>query len=35
MLRPTDIADIFVWLLDRPRRMHIPNITVTPWTGAG
>lgn len=33
MLRPTDISDIFVWLLDRPRHMHIPNITVTPWTG--
>jgi NADP-dependent 3-hydroxy acid dehydrogenase YdfG len=33
MLRPSDISDIFVWLLDRPRHMHIPNITVTPWTG--
>lgn len=33
MLRASDIADIFVWLLDRPRRMHVPNITVTPWTG--
>ncbi|MBX3537440.1 MAG: SDR family oxidoreductase [Chelatococcus sp.] len=33
MLRPSDIADIFVWLLDRPRHMHIPDITVTPWTG--
>lgn len=33
MLRPSDIADILVWLLDRPRHMHIPNITVTPWTG--
>jgi NADP-dependent 3-hydroxy acid dehydrogenase YdfG len=33
MLRPTDIADIFVWLLARPRHMHIPDITVTPWTG--
>ncbi|MBS7700758.1 MULTISPECIES: SDR family oxidoreductase [unclassified Chelatococcus] len=33
MLRPSDIADIVVWLLDRPRHMHIPDITVTPWTG--
>jgi NADP-dependent 3-hydroxy acid dehydrogenase YdfG len=33
MMRPADIADILVWLLDRPRRLHIPNITVTPWTG--
>ncbi len=33
MMRPSDIADIFVWLLERPRRLHIPNITVTPWTG--
>ena len=33
MLRPSDIADIFVFLLERPRYMHIPDITVTPWTG--
>jgi NADP-dependent 3-hydroxy acid dehydrogenase YdfG len=33
MLRPSDISDILVWLLERPRHMHIPNITVTPWTG--
>lgn len=33
MMRPADIADIFMWLLERPRRLHIPNITVTPWTG--
>jgi NADP-dependent 3-hydroxy acid dehydrogenase YdfG len=33
MLRPSDISDILVWLLNRPRHMHIPNITVTPWTG--
>jgi NADP-dependent 3-hydroxy acid dehydrogenase YdfG len=33
MLRPSDIADIFVFLLQRPRHMHIPDITVTPWTG--
>jgi len=33
MLRPSDISDILIWLLDRPRHMHIPNITVTPWTG--
>ena len=33
MLRPSDISDILVWLLERPRYMHIPNITVTPWTG--
>ena len=31
MLRPSDIADIFVWLLERPRHMHIADITVTPW----
>jgi NADP-dependent 3-hydroxy acid dehydrogenase YdfG len=35
MLRPSDIAEIFVWLLDRPSRLHIPNITVVPWPGAG
>jgi NADP-dependent 3-hydroxy acid dehydrogenase YdfG len=35
MLRPTDIADIFVWLLERPKHLHIPDITVTPWTGIG
>lgn len=33
MLRPGDIADIFAWLLQRPRHLHIPDITVTPWTG--
>ena len=33
MLRPSDISDILVWLLDRPRHLHIPNISVTPWTG--
>ena len=32
MLRPSDIADIFTWLLDRPARVHISDITVTPWT---
>ncbi len=35
MLQPSDIAEIFAWLLDRPSRLHIPDITVTPWTGAG
>jgi NADP-dependent 3-hydroxy acid dehydrogenase YdfG len=30
MLRPADIADIFVWLIERPRYMHIDNITVRP-----
>jgi NADP-dependent 3-hydroxy acid dehydrogenase YdfG len=35
MLRPSDIAEIFAWLLDRPSRLHIPNITVVPWTGGG
>ncbi len=34
MLRPSDIAEIFAWLLDRPSRVHITNITVTPWPGA-
>jgi NADP-dependent 3-hydroxy acid dehydrogenase YdfG len=33
MLRPSDISDILVWLIDRPPNVHIPNITVTPWTG--
>lgn len=32
MLEPSDIAEIFLWLLDRPARLHIPNVTVTPWT---
>lgn len=32
MMPAADIADIFVWLLDRPRYLHIPDITVTPWT---
>lgn len=31
MLEPSDIAEIFAWLLDRPSRLHIPNITVVPW----
>jgi len=31
MLRPEDIADIFIWLLSRPAYLHIPDITVTPW----
>ena len=35
MLEPSDIAEIVAWLLDRPSRLHIPNITVVPWTGAG
>jgi NAD(P)-dependent dehydrogenase (short-subunit alcohol dehydrogenase family) len=35
MLRPSDIADVIVWLLDRPSGMHIPDITVTPWIGSG
>jgi len=34
MLRPSDIADIFLWLLDRPSYVHVSNITVTPWPGA-
>ena len=33
MLRPDDIAELFAFLLERPRHMHIPDITVTPWTG--
>jgi NADP-dependent 3-hydroxy acid dehydrogenase YdfG len=33
MLRPEDIAEIFLWLLDRPAHLHIPDITVTPWGG--
>jgi NADP-dependent 3-hydroxy acid dehydrogenase YdfG len=35
MLAPSDIAEIFAWLLDRPSRLHIPDITVMPWTDAG
>lgn len=31
MLQPADLADIVFFLLDRPRHVHIPNITVTPW----
>lgn len=31
MLLPADIAEIFLWLLERPARLHIPDITVTPW----
>jgi len=33
MLHASDIAEIFAWLLDRPSRLRIPNITVVPWTG--
>jgi 3-oxoacyl-[acyl-carrier protein] reductase len=32
MMRATDIADIILWLVERPTSLHIPNITVTPWT---
>jgi len=35
MLQPSDIAEIFAWLLDRPSRLHIPDITVMPWPGPG
>jgi NAD(P)-dependent dehydrogenase (short-subunit alcohol dehydrogenase family) len=34
MIQPGDIAEIFTWLLDRPARLHIPDINVTPWTAA-
>lgn len=34
MLRPSDVADIFAWLLDRPSRVHIPDVTVVPWPAA-
>ena len=33
MMPASDIADIVVWLLERPRHLHIPDIIVTPWTG--
>jgi NADP-dependent 3-hydroxy acid dehydrogenase YdfG len=33
MLRPSDITRIFLFLIGCPPHMHIPNITVTPWTG--
>ena len=32
MMPAADVADIFVWLIDRPPYLHIPDITVTPWT---
>lgn len=32
MMPAADVADIFVWLIDRPRYLHIPDIIVTPWT---
>ena len=35
MIRPADIADIVLWLLDRPAHLHIPDIAVTPWTATG
>ena len=31
MLRPSDIADIVVFLLGQPERVHIENVKVTPW----
>ncbi|MFE5317613.1 SDR family oxidoreductase [Paenibacillus sp. NPDC056579] len=31
MLKPGDIADIILFLLTRPRAVHIDNITVTSW----
>lgn len=31
MLRPADVADIFVWLIERPSGLHVRDITVTPW----
>jgi NAD(P)-dependent dehydrogenase (short-subunit alcohol dehydrogenase family) len=31
MIPPADIADIIVWLLDRPGALHVKDITVTPW----
>jgi NADP-dependent 3-hydroxy acid dehydrogenase YdfG len=34
MLRPGDIAETFVWLLGLPQRMHVQDVTVTPWHGA-
>ncbi|MCP8938331.1 SDR family oxidoreductase [Alsobacter sp. SYSU M60028] len=30
MIRASDIAEIVLWLIERPARLHIPNITVTP-----
>lgn len=30
MLRPSDVAEIIAWLLGRPSRLHISNITVVP-----
>jgi NADP-dependent 3-hydroxy acid dehydrogenase YdfG len=31
MLKASDIADIVVFLLGQPDRVHIENIKVTPW----
>lgn len=31
MLQPDDIAETFVWLLGLPQRMHVHDLTVTPW----
>ena len=31
MIQPQDIADIFLWLIDRPHYLHVPDVTVRPW----
>ena len=33
MLRPRDVADAVLWLLDRPSHVHVPDIRVTLWPG--
>jgi NADP-dependent 3-hydroxy acid dehydrogenase YdfG len=32
MMRPSDLADVIVWLLTRPAGLHVGDITLTPWT---
>jgi NADP-dependent 3-hydroxy acid dehydrogenase YdfG len=34
MMRPSDLADVIVWMLSRPPRLHVGDITLTPWTSA-
>jgi NADP-dependent 3-hydroxy acid dehydrogenase YdfG len=32
MLGPTDVAEVVAWLTERPAHMHIPHLTVRPWS---
>jgi NADP-dependent 3-hydroxy acid dehydrogenase YdfG len=31
MMRPSDLADVIVWMLSRPAGLHVGDITITPW----